>query len=178
MRVLYRFLILAVFMLTGCGFHLRGIINADSIKQFHSIAIIIQQVHRDLEPLLKNQLKAYKITVTTDPTLAQYWLILEHEEMHQNVTSISSSTTPRQYELTYTLDFKLQRAKGAEVIPTSTIVVTRQITLNSDRILGSKYEEETQKNEMRREAVLQLLYRLSRASLADLNSNVLPTKHH
>lgn len=164
MRLLYRLLILTTFALAGCGFHLRGMVDADSIRWLNSVAIVIQQAHRDLEPLLRNQLKAYEIKVTSDPALAQYWLIIEQEDMQQNISSISSSTTPRQYELTYTLVFKLQRAKGAEIIPSNPVVITRQITLNSDRILGSKDEAELQKTEMRRDAVIQILNRLSRAA--------------
>lgn len=161
---LSRLLILITFALTGCGFHLRGIVDADSIRWLDNVAIVIQQAHRDLEPLLGNQLKAYDVKVVSDAALAQYWLILENEDMQQNISSISSSTTPRQYELTYTLSFKLQRAKGAEIIPSNLIVITRQITLNSDRILGSKDEEQLQKIEMRKDAVIQIINRLSRAA--------------
>lgn len=162
--LLSRLFILITFLLTGCGFHLRGVVDADSIRWLDNVAIVIQQAHRDLEPLLRNQLKAYDVKVVSDPALAQYWLILESEDMQQNISSISSSTTPRQYELTYTLGFKLQRAKGAEMIPANRIVITRQITLNSDRILGSKDEEQLQKIEMRKDAVLQIINRLSRAA--------------
>ena len=128
---------------------------------------------------MKNQLKAYGIQVTNDPALAQHWLIIEEEDIQQNISSISSSTTPRQYELTYTLVFKLQRAKGAEIIPSNRVIVTRQITLNSDRILGSKDEAELEKSEMRQDAVIQILYRLSRAvpNNNKLQNTMTPRQH-
>jgi len=164
MRIFYRLLLMIMmFALTGCGFHLRGVFDADSLKWLNSVAIVIQKAHKDLEPLLKSQLIAYDISVTTDPALAEYWLIVDNETITQNITSISSSTTARQYEITYTVSFKLQRAKGAEVIPFNKIVITRQITLNSNRILGSSDEEELQKNEMRRDAAMQIIYRLTLA---------------
>ncbi len=178
MRFLSRLLILTTLALAGCGFHLRGMIDADSIRWLNSVAIVIQQAHRDLEPLLRNQLKAYDVTVTTDPALAQYWLIIENEDLQQNISSISSSTTPRQYELTYILNFKLQRAKGAEVIPLNRVVITRQITLNSDRILGSKDEADQQKAEMRQDAVIQILNRLSHAAPSIEAPRIMSSRTH
>jgi LPS-assembly lipoprotein len=160
----HRLLLLMILALTGCGFHLKGTVDSGSIRWLNHVCVVIQEAHQDLGPMLQNQLKAYGIQVTTDPSLAQYWLIIEREDLQQTISSISSSTTPRQYEITYILDYKLQQAKGAEVIPTNRIIITRQITLNSDRILGSKDESELQKSEMRRDAVIQILNRLSCAA--------------
>lgn len=130
----------------------------------NNIAIVVQEAHRDFEPLLNSQLKAYKINVCPDPTLADFWLIIEDDSFQQQVGSISSSTTPRQYQLFYTVRFKLQRAKGKEIMPSTRIIVTRQVTLNSERILGSTNEEDLTKNEMRREAAMQVIDRLSHAN--------------
>ena len=157
-------ILLTTALLASCGFHLRGMVDGDSIGWLNNVAIIIQQAHRDLEPLLKEHLKAYHLQVNPDPAQANYWLILDNETMAQNITSISSSTTPRQSQIIYTVQFKLQQAKGVEMIPYTRIVVSRQVTLNSNRILGSNDEEEQQKDEMRRDAVIQILNHLSRFS--------------
>ncbi len=178
MQFCSRLLVLLTFVLTGCGFHLRGMVDAESLQWLDNVAIVIQQAHQDLAPLLREQLKAYNIKVTTDPALAQYWLIIDHENTVQNISSISSSTTPRQYEVTYKLNYKLQRTKGGEIIPSSQIAITRQITLNSDRILGSKDEEELQKSEMRRDAVIQLFNRLSRTTPEQLRKSQPVKKVH
>lgn len=164
MRSVARILLLTSLMLAGCGFHLRGMISHQSIQWLNTVTIVIQKAHRDIEPLLREQLKAYNIEVLDDPALANYWLIIDNETIDQNITSISSSTTPRQYQLIYTVHFKLQRANGAEVFRSRRVIVTRQITLNSNRILGSTDEEALQKNEMRRDAVIQILNRLSRVA--------------
>ena len=146
---------------TGCGFHLRGM--SDIPKWLNNVAIVIQDASRDLEPLLTDQLQAYHINLCSDPALADYWLVIEHDGTRQEIVSISSTTTPRQYQLIYTVRFKLQRVKGPEIMPSSQIVVTRQVTINSDRILGSTSEEELLKREMRRDAAIQIIGRLSRA---------------
>jgi LPS-assembly lipoprotein len=151
--------IIFLVLISGCGFHLRGFV--DMPRWFNKVAIIVQQGHRDIAPLLHKQLQAYNIEVTDEPSAAPYWLIIQSDNMQENISSVSSSTTPRQYQLVYTLRFKLQKANGVEIIPASQIIVTRQITINSDRILGSTDEEELQKSEMRRDAVIQIINRIS-----------------
>ncbi len=149
-------------LLSGCGFHLRG--QMDLPPWLNHVAIILQQGHRDLTPLLKNQLEAYHLSVTDSPLQATYWLVIEHDAISQNITSISSSTTPRQYQLLYTVTFKLQRANKEDILPSSRIEVTRQVTINSDRILGSNQEEALLEAEMRQDAVLQIMNRISRTT--------------
>ena len=151
---------MTVLLITGCGFHLRGMLEMP--RWLNNMTIVLQNASRDLEPLLTNQLKTYNIRVNPDPARTDFWLIIEEDSYHQQMGSISSSTTPRQYQLYYTVRFKLQRSKGEKILPSTLVVVTRQITLNSDRILGSTYEEDLSKSEMRREAVMQIIQRLSR----------------
>ncbi|AHE67183.1 LPS assembly lipoprotein LptE [Legionella oakridgensis] len=151
---------LLLLLLTGCGFHLRGMV--DMPPWLDRVAIINQSEHRELEQLLAEQLQAYHVDVSSDPASAHYWLFLQNDSFQQQIASVSSSTTPRQYQLIYTVQFKLQQAKGKEIIPSGQLVITRQLTVNSDRILGSDEEEAIIKREMRRDAALQMLYRLSR----------------
>ncbi len=148
-------------LLTGCGFHLRGMIEMP--RWLNNISIVVQNAHRDIEASVREQLKAYHINVYPDPALAEYWLIIEQDDFRQQISSISSSTTPRQYQLIYTVHFRLQRAKGREIMPSSQVVVTRLITLNSNRILGSTNEEDQSKTEMQRDAAIQIIDKLGRA---------------
>jgi LPS-assembly lipoprotein len=155
-------LLLLVFamLLAGCGFHLRGF--KDMPGWLNNVAIVIQNAHRDLGPLLKDQLEGYKIRVNPNPTAADYLLIIESDAIQQQITNVSASTAPRQYLLIYAAQFKLVRAKGAVVIPSTIVSVTRQLTVNNDRILGSNSEETLLSAEMRRDAAMQILNRLSR----------------
>ncbi len=153
---------LFVLCLAGCGFHLRGMV--DMPPWLNNIAIILQEGHPDLGPLLQEQLQAYNINVVDGPSLASYWLFIESDNFQQQITSVSSSTTPRQYQLIYTVRFKLQSRDGKELISATPVVVTRQITVNSDRMLGSDEEEAITKHEMRRDAAMQILNRLGRSS--------------
>ncbi len=155
---------LIILLLTSCGFHLRGM--QDMPIWLDNIAIVIQNAHRDLEPRLAERLAGYHINVSTEPDLAKYWLIIESDAIQQRVTGISSSTTSRQYQLIYTVSFKLQAGRGKEIIPLTTVASTRQVTINNNRILGSNDEQATLQSEMRRDAAIQILARLASSHYA------------
>ena len=152
---------ISILFCNGCGFHLRGVI--DMPPWLNDIAIMVQKVHRDLGPDLKEQLEAYHIHVSKRPNQARYWLILEEDFEEKHITSVSSSTTPRQYQVTYTVQFKLEEANGKDIIPTSRVTATRLVTINSDRMLGSNYEEGLLKEEMRHDAIIQIIDRIGHA---------------
>jgi len=147
-----------IILLSGCGFHLRGSIELP--KKLDHIAVIVRDAHREIAPLIRDQLRAYHREVVDDPAAAKYWLVIEHDSLTQNITGISSSTTPRQYELLYTVQFKLQRARAGDLATEEKIFVTRALTVNSDRILGSNDEEAHLAQEMRQNAVVMILERL------------------
>ncbi len=158
---LFYFTLQALFLIfiSGCGFHLRG--KVDVPTWFNNVAIIKGQTHNDLASLLRMELQSQHIQVNSSESSADYWLILESDNVQQHITSVSSSTTPRQYQLIYTVHFKLQQRNGRDIIPEATLMITRQLTINGNRILGSNEEEELLKAEMRRDAVIQIMNRIS-----------------
>lgn len=126
------------------------------------VTVILEHAHRDLAKNLIDSLKSYDLDVPTDPALAKYWLIIVQDNLQQNISSVSSNTTSRQYELIYTVQFKLVKARGEEIIPLKNISITRQATVNNNRILGSNQEEELLLHEMRHDAAIQIINRISR----------------
>ena len=146
-------------LLNGCGFHLRGIHTLP--LWLNPITIILEKADPTWIPLLREQFNVAHVTVMENPTQARYWLSIKHEQVDQNIISISSGSSPRQYQLTYHVTFSLQQAHGKEILAPTTILVTRPLTINNDRILGSHDEEAQLINEMRRDAAMQMLYRLT-----------------
>ncbi len=160
-RIINCFLLIGlVTTITSCGFHLRGF--NDIPRWLDNIAITIQNAHRDLGPALKDQLQAYNIRVNPNAAQANYVLIVESDAIKQQITNVSASTVPRQYLLIYSAQFSLIQAKGGIVIPSSLVSVTRYLTINNNRILGSNFEETQLLTEMRRDAAMQIINRLSR----------------
>ncbi|MDF1757891.1 MAG: LPS assembly lipoprotein LptE [Legionellaceae bacterium] len=155
MKVIKSGLLLTLILLTSCGYHLEGYITMP--KWFNNVALINQDMDHDLRPLLVERLKAYDICVCKNIAKADYWLVLEEDKVTERITSVSSSTTPRQYQMTYAVRYRVRSTKGKDIIPPSNAIVTRQFTINSNRILGSDFEGDLLKKEMYRDAVTQIL---------------------
>lgn len=146
---------------SACGFHLRGMAN--SPNWLSEVMLDVRDAHRELGVDVENQLRAYHISIASSPETAHYFLLIERDDEDKRITSVSSSTTPRQYQLIYRVQFKLQDKNNQDVVPQSAVIVTRLITVNSDRILGSNYEEELLRREMRHDAATQIINRLEHA---------------
>ncbi|MDR3441407.1 MAG: LPS assembly lipoprotein LptE [Legionella sp.] len=151
--------LMLVLLLSACGFHLRGMIDVP--KWLNNVAFITKNDDKQFLSLLKAQLEGYSIQVNPDPGLAQYWLIINQIDLQQQIVSVGASTNPRQYILTLTVEFMLQTRKGEVIKPTRKIIVSRQLTVNNDRILGSNDEERILVGEMKRDAVMQMINLLS-----------------
>lgn len=142
-------------ILASCGLHLQGF--SDMPKWFNNVAVVNENVRHELRPLIIEQLKAYKINVCKNKNHADYWLVLIEDKITENITAVSSSTTPRQYQMNYAIKYAVLKRGGIEVIEPSSAVVTRQFTINSNRILGSDFEGDLLRHEMYKDAVAQIL---------------------
>lgn len=151
-------LVLAL-LLSACGFHLRGVV--DIPKWLNNVAVISEEADKQFTPMLRSNLESYKIRVNPEPMDATYWIIIKKINLAQNIVSIGASTNPRQYQLILTVYFMLQTRKGEVLKPERQVTVYRQLTVNNDRILGSNQEEALLINEMRQDAVIQIINRLS-----------------
>ena len=153
-------LLLLIVFISGCGFKLRGMV--DMPAWLNNISITVKSAHQDLASMLKDSFQSWGVKTTDDPTKADYLLIIESDASQQQITSVSASTTPRQYLLTYTVVYSLLKGNGTPVVTSNVVSISRQLTVNNDRILGSDAEESMIYAEMRREAVMQIITRLSK----------------
>lgn len=156
-----RYLLLAVaLLLCACGFHLRGTVS--SLPEWlTTIAIVSKDNNLEFNHLMTAQLEAYNIRVAANPASAPYWLLINAIHYKKQIVSIGSSTNPRQYHLILSIDFLVQTPKGELIAPEKEVIATRQLTVNNDRILGSDDEERILTNEMKQDAVIQIIHRLS-----------------
>jgi LPS-assembly lipoprotein len=158
--------LITCWVLSGCGFHLRGMTEVP--PWLSPIALVFQNTDQNLASQITRQLQANHIHVIENTAAAQYLLIIDQDQFQQQISSISSSTTPRQYQLIYTVHFRLQQINGPELLPLSPVIVNRLITMNSERILGSTNEAEQTKQEMQRDAAIQIMDRLGRIDHASI----------
>lgn len=143
-------------LLIGCGFHLRG--AADIPTWLSPLSIVNQHASQGIARALQQMLDAYKLD--TQSTLkSRNQIVLEDDNVAHEINGIAASTAPRQYQLIYTLHYFIQTPQLHS--PIQTLKVTRQITINNDRILGSDAEEAITIADMHREASGLLLSQLS-----------------
>ena len=154
-------LLASLSLLSACGFHLRGLSEFPTWLK-PRVAIILEDEARDWESYLKPLLSAGDIKTTSDPTQAPFWLFIEKENLVQDISSVSSSSTPRQFQLRYTVTFRLENNRGKTLIPSRSVVVNRPLTINNERILGSRNESEKLKLAMKHDAATQIIYCLNR----------------
>jgi LPS-assembly lipoprotein len=161
-------LFLLMLFLSACGFHLRGI---NTIPNWlNQLAIISENNDKQFTSMIQSRFESFSVKITPDISRAPYWLIVKEIKLQQQIISIGSSTNPRQYDLTLIVGFVLQTRTGQIIVGPSKINVSRQLTLNNDRILGSKDEENILIGEMKQDAVTQIVYRLSHARYPKLAS--------
>ncbi len=157
-------------LLTACSFHLRGIHSAYP-PSFGPIAIQVLHADHTWEALLRQQLVQVNLNVVQDATQATYLLVIMDEQSNNTIVSISSSSSPRQYELVYKVTFSLQKKSNDGFIAPTTLRLTRPITINNNLILGSHDEEDQLLRDLRREAALQILDQMYRRAWSTLKSN-------
>jgi LPS-assembly lipoprotein len=165
MKQLPTICIILTLLLSSCGFALRGKIlipselkNAQILPSNNVSSDLKLQMARELR-FLPAEEAPKSPTPTKNPPLT---ILLQNELNDEQVTSISSSTTPRQYLLHQSVVFSVKIGEDF-IIHNQTVAATRQFTSNSDNILGSNYEGDLLQREMHRDLVRQIITRIMRA---------------
>ena len=152
-------IIFLTFCISACGFHLRGSVALP--EELDYIAINSQQSASPIQPYLTRALQARNVVITSDTSQANLILNLISEQYTRTAGSISADTNTRQYNIVYSVVFDILSPRGDVILGAQQVRVTRSTNVDTNQLLGSTYEEDTIRNEMRREASTQILYRLS-----------------
>lgn len=154
--------VLAVLALlaTGCGFHLRG-------QQTLPFETLFIPSNTALGVELKRNLGAASRTrVVNDPKQAEAVLRFIDESREKIILSFDSSGRVREYQLRYRVGFRVTDARERVYIPTSQILLTRDISFNDAQILAKESEEALLYRDMQTDMVQQLLRRIAAARAA------------
>lgn len=152
-------LLLAV-ALSACGFQLRG-----SNGQYHMPFQSIYLGFSDTSPLgteLKRNLRGGDaVVVVADPAKADAQFDVLSENRAKSILSLNSQGRVREYQLNYTLAFRVRDAKGAELLGPTTIALKRSIAFNESQVLAKESEEALLYRDMQADLVQQILRRLA-----------------
>ncbi len=150
-------LLLALF-LAACGFHLRGAVSLPADLQALAVTGTpengpLWRVLRDALPRAGGRLASV--------AGADAVLVITSERLSRRVLSVDSQGRAQEYELTYTLGYRLDTPEGQPRLDARTLVVNRQYRFDPDAILAKGEEERRLEAEMRRAAVSRMLRQIT-----------------
>lgn len=162
-RVVYAAVSLILFcsvvaLLTGCGFRLRGSIELPA--ELTEVAIKGTRPNGELGIALRNGFARVGGQVVESVDDARSVLVITHDSSDRRVLSVDSIGQANEYELAYTLGFRLDDPDGNNRVVQQSINLRRQYRYDPTQTLAKADEEARLVREMRQDAVRQMLRRL------------------
>lgn len=144
-------------MIAGCGFHLRGTANLPQESLY-----ISGPAYSPFANDLKRAILAGTGTrIADDAAEADATLFILGENRAKLILTLTQQGTVREFQLRYSVVYRLADKAGKEIISTSEIVTVRSYVYNDQSVLASESEEAVLFRDMQQDAVQQLLRRLS-----------------
>lgn len=134
-----------LFLLSGCGFQLRG--KAQLPVEMNHTQLVINDQYSPLARRVKVLLEQAGVQFVA---AAQATAILEipQNDVLTEVLTIGDNARVREYRISHTIQFRLMAADGSEIIPLQTIRQAREISFDEQRILAVSREQEYVKQEL------------------------------
>lgn len=148
-------ILILLLSLTACGFHLRGSVQLP--PELGELTLVDAKPATDIAPALRRALQGEGVRLMAAAPLR---LELQAENYGKRVLSVDTSGRAQEYGLSYAVRFSLLAADGVAWLPEETVTLTRDLRFDAAAVLATGSEETQLKEEMRRDAVLQILRRL------------------
>jgi len=151
---------LAVLLLAGCGFHLQGAVKTppEMSRTYVDAVDEYSQFHREL----RLGLQAAGVELVDAPEQATAILSILTDRTDQRVLSVSARNVPTEYEVFYTVEYRLATSDAVLLNPRA-VTLTRDYTYDTTLVLGKAREEE-----LMREAIVQDLVRIVLKQISSL----------
>lgn len=170
-RALALALALCAWLLTGCGFHLRG--SAATGTAAPASVVILDAARQrgagtwlgggpgERVRILSETLRAGGIAVQDgDAAGSSVQLELIDERIDRRVASVDATASAAEYQLDYTLAWRVRGSDGAVLVPDTRLKLDRSYRHKANAIMGSAEEEAQLQRDLRRDAAMQILRRL------------------
>jgi LPS-assembly lipoprotein len=151
--------VLAVF-LAACGFHLRGLGDAGSSRQYPFRSIYIDSSKPVAAAIAGNLKYDPRVRLLSSATHADAVLRIVAEHKSKDISSINRSGQTSEYRLTYSVTARLYM-KGYQIGPDIMLKQFRTMTYSDSTVLGKDQEETLLWDDMMRNSAQLMLYRLS-----------------
>lgn len=146
----------AAALLGGCGFQLRRLPEL----QFQSIALLGFAPRSPMADALREQLRL-QVRVLEAPERAQVVLRALEDQRERSVVASTSAAQVRELQLRLKLSFRADTPAGRELIPSSELLLQRDMSYSETAALAKEFEEAELFREMQADLVGQVLRRLA-----------------
>ncbi len=160
------FIILGIYLLSACGFHLRGPVELSA----EIMPVFIEQsggdsvLNRELRKLLSQSGKKH---LTLTKSEAKTILDIVSGKEKKRVVAVDNRGRARQYDLSYILHYRLTGKNIPRVgnDNVSVLNLRRSLNFDPDNVLAISHEVENLYNDMRKDSARLILQRLQTLGL-------------
>lgn len=158
-------ILLLSFLLTSCGFHLRGTFAIPPILKI--LRICPEEPFDPFQRLLRQTLKTNEITIVPAhcKDIKAAVLTLSQQAFTERVVGYGSDIQADRAVLQFSVTYQVQHPDGKILLAEGIVKVERDLPLNPNAVLGTDNERNRVKNELLNDAVLTLLRQLSATCL-------------
>jgi LPS-assembly lipoprotein len=148
----------ALVLLAGCGFHLQGVSHLP--PAFATTAVVAADRYTDFNRALGDALRVSGSSVVGDAHGAGAAVDVLGDENGQRVLSVSANNTPTEYEVYYTIRYRV-RVGEREVLPPQVLTLTREYSFDTAAVLAKEHEQEAIRGALARELAALVMRRLT-----------------
>lgn len=159
-RGLHLLLLICLSMhLLGCGFRLRG--HSELPEQLRALYLQSVNPYSAFTKELRAAFRAHDINVVPCAAYADITFEVLNETFNRQTVSVSASTQLIQYVLTYNVTFQLRNRAGDIILGPQVVKTSRSYAININQMLAGNDAQQQLEEEMRRDVIYQIFYRLS-----------------
>lgn len=156
-------ILIILLTLNGCGFQLRGYREGQTIP-FHTLYLQSDSPYSNFNKALRQTLNGLGIDTRVSPPAPMTLQILS-QNFSRTITSLGNAGQTTTYLLSYSVLFRLMDRQNHIVLPPQQILVTRNFSITSNQLSGDLNTQNDLQEEMQRDAIQQLVTRLSSSAL-------------
>ena len=112
---------------------------------------------------IKRRIQASSKTVILEsPEDAQAILIIQNAKLKKSILSVSGTGRVREFQLRYSITFRVTNQRGRVIVPDTDIEVSRVLPFSDSAFLSAQAEERMLLKDMKKDAILKLMDRLGK----------------
>ena len=158
---LYRYILLfcLTIALVGCGFHLRGDISLP--PELHTFYLTGTSPYSSLVRQIRQVLKASHITLVDSAEKAPVTLYVLSDKLGTSQTTIGSSGTLRDYNVTYTVSYTLLDPAGNILVGPLSVSASETITALDNELLENSNKLNQAKRSLQQDVIIKMIFQIS-----------------